>query len=213
MALETLRNSAFSAFLVGQQAAGSCSETNPTPMAREERLSSRTPARRSKASHQRRLCNGMSCQVRTRAKHGKRTDAAGDPRSELPIDAAIGWTQEDGNRAHRLAGTTVDDNMADPVHIAENLSATASPASVDLGVRSRAPTVGREMVTHAPASGVRPAREAEVFGQTYASAGVTASSSRNAPPRLCVSTSTALPEARLISLISPNDCAGSFNSK
>jgi NAD(P)-dependent dehydrogenase (short-subunit alcohol dehydrogenase family) len=37
----------------------------------------------------------------------------------VPIDAAIGWTQEDGTRAHRLAGTTVDDNMADPDHIAE----------------------------------------------------------------------------------------------
>jgi len=39
--------------------------------------------------------------------------------ANVPIDAAIGWTQEDGTRAHRLAGTTVDDNMADPVHIAE----------------------------------------------------------------------------------------------
>ena len=37
----------------------------------------------------------------------------------VPIDAAIGWTQEDGTRAHRLAGTTVDDNMADPDRIAE----------------------------------------------------------------------------------------------
>jgi NAD(P)-dependent dehydrogenase (short-subunit alcohol dehydrogenase family) len=38
---------------------------------------------------------------------------------KVPIDAAVGWTQEDGTRAHRLAGTTVDDNMADPDHIAE----------------------------------------------------------------------------------------------
>ena len=37
----------------------------------------------------------------------------------VPIDTAIGWTQADGNRAHRLAGTTVDDNMADPDRIAE----------------------------------------------------------------------------------------------
>ena len=34
--------------------------------------------------------------------------------AQVPIDAAVGWTQEDGTRAHRLAGTTVDDNMADP---------------------------------------------------------------------------------------------------
>ena len=46
MALETLRNSAFSAFLVGQQAARLMLGTNPTPTAREERSSSPTPARR-----------------------------------------------------------------------------------------------------------------------------------------------------------------------
>ena len=39
--------------------------------------------------------------------------------ANVPIDAAIGWTQEDGTRAHRRAGTTVDDNMADPDYIAE----------------------------------------------------------------------------------------------
>ena len=39
--------------------------------------------------------------------------------ANVPIDAAIGWTQEDGTRAHRRAGTTVDDNMADPDCIAE----------------------------------------------------------------------------------------------
>jgi NAD(P)-dependent dehydrogenase (short-subunit alcohol dehydrogenase family) len=37
----------------------------------------------------------------------------------VPIDAAIGWRQEDGSRSHRLAGTAVDDNMADPDRIAE----------------------------------------------------------------------------------------------
>jgi NAD(P)-dependent dehydrogenase (short-subunit alcohol dehydrogenase family) len=39
--------------------------------------------------------------------------------ANVPIDAAIGWTQEDGTRAHRRAGTAVDDNMADPDRIAE----------------------------------------------------------------------------------------------
>jgi NAD(P)-dependent dehydrogenase (short-subunit alcohol dehydrogenase family) len=39
--------------------------------------------------------------------------------ANVPIDAAIGWTQDDGTRAHRRAGTTVDDNMADPDCIAE----------------------------------------------------------------------------------------------
>jgi len=39
--------------------------------------------------------------------------------AHVPIDAAIGWTQDDGTRWHRLAGMTVDDNMADPAHIAQ----------------------------------------------------------------------------------------------
>lgn len=39
--------------------------------------------------------------------------------AHAPIDAARGWTQEDSARWHRLTGTTVDDNMADPAHIAE----------------------------------------------------------------------------------------------
>ena len=39
--------------------------------------------------------------------------------ANVPIDAAIGFTQPDGTRAHRRAGATVDDNMADPDRIAE----------------------------------------------------------------------------------------------
>ena len=39
--------------------------------------------------------------------------------AHVPIDAAIGWEQEDGSRWHRLVGTTEDDNMADPNRIAE----------------------------------------------------------------------------------------------
>jgi hypothetical protein len=61
----------------------------------------------------------MSCQVRARAEHGKELMPQGIHVANVPIDAAIGWTQEDGTRAHRRAGTTVDDNMADPDRIAE----------------------------------------------------------------------------------------------
>ncbi len=39
--------------------------------------------------------------------------------ASVPIDAAIGWTQEDGSRAHWAAGETQNDNMADPDYIAE----------------------------------------------------------------------------------------------
>ena len=37
----------------------------------------------------------------------------------VPIDGAIGWTHEDGTRAHRLAGTAADDNLLHPRLIAE----------------------------------------------------------------------------------------------
>ncbi len=46
LALDTLRNAAFSAFLVGQQAARLMLATRRTPTARGERSSSPTPARR-----------------------------------------------------------------------------------------------------------------------------------------------------------------------
>ena len=39
--------------------------------------------------------------------------------AHVPIDAAIGWTREDGTRAHWAAGEAVEDNMADPDRIAE----------------------------------------------------------------------------------------------
>ena len=39
--------------------------------------------------------------------------------AHVPIDAAIGWEQPDGSRAHRLAGAAVDDNLAHPDRIAE----------------------------------------------------------------------------------------------
>ena len=39
--------------------------------------------------------------------------------AHVPIDAAVGWEQEDGSRWHRLAGTTENDNMANPDFIAE----------------------------------------------------------------------------------------------
>ena len=39
--------------------------------------------------------------------------------AQVPIDAAIGNTLEDGSRAHWLGGPSEEDNMADPDQIAE----------------------------------------------------------------------------------------------
>ena len=67
----------------------------------------------------RRICNGISCQVRLAQSMARELMPQGIHIANVPIDAAIGWTREDGTRAHRRAGATVDDNMADPDRIAE----------------------------------------------------------------------------------------------
>ena len=120
MVLETVRNSAFSAFLVGQQAARLMLENAPNangvrgtiiftnasaalkgfPMSGAFAMASQAKAG---------LAQSMARELMPHGVHV----------ANVPIDAAIGWTQEDGRRAHRLAGTTVDDNMADPDRIAE----------------------------------------------------------------------------------------------
>ena len=120
MALDTLRNSAFSAFLVGQQAA---------QLMRDNKINANgakgtiifTNASAALKGFPSSGAFAMACH----AKSGLAESAArelmpqGIHVANVPIDAAIGWTQEDGSRAHRLAGTTVDDNMADPDRIAE----------------------------------------------------------------------------------------------
>lgn len=120
LVLETLQNSTYSAFLVGQQAAISM-------------LASAVDADGHRGTI---IYTNASAAFKgypksgafAMASHGKAGLAASMARelmpqgihvAHVPIDAAIGWTQEDGSRHHRLAGTTVDDNMADPAHIAE----------------------------------------------------------------------------------------------
>ncbi len=120
MALETLRNSAFSAFLVGQQAARLMRENTPDANGAKGTIIF-TNASAALKGFPLSGAFAMACQ----AKAGLAQSMARELMPEgihvanVPIDAAIGWTQEDGTRAHRLAGTSVDDNMADPDHIAE----------------------------------------------------------------------------------------------
>ena len=95
---------------------------------------------------ERRLCHGMSCQVRTRAEHGKGTDAAGHPYRKC---ANRRRDRLDAGRRYPRAPTGRNDRRRQhgrPGLHRGDLSAAASPASVDLGVRSRATAVGREMV-------------------------------------------------------------------
>jgi NAD(P)-dependent dehydrogenase (short-subunit alcohol dehydrogenase family) len=120
LALETLRNAAFSAFLVGQQAARLMRE-NSTGANGAKGTIIFTNASAALKGFALSGAFAMACQ----AKAGLAQSMARELMPEgihvanVPIDAAIGWTQADGTRAHRLAGTSVDDNMADPDHIAE----------------------------------------------------------------------------------------------
>lgn len=120
MALETLRNSAFSAFLVVQQAVRRMLENTPDTNGAKGTVIF-TNASAALKGFPGSGAFAMACH----AKSGLAQSIArelmpqGIHVANVPIDAAIGWTREDGSRAHGRAGPTVDDNMADPVHIAE----------------------------------------------------------------------------------------------
>jgi NAD(P)-dependent dehydrogenase (short-subunit alcohol dehydrogenase family) len=117
--LATLTNATFSAFLVGQQAAksmlslesqdghrGTIVFTNASAALKGYPRSGAFAA----ASHGKAgLAQSMARELMPQGIHV----------AHVPIDAAIGWEQADGTRAHRLAGAAVDDNLAHPDRIAE----------------------------------------------------------------------------------------------
>lgn len=120
MVLDTLKNSAFSAFLISQQAA-KVMQANPTSANGAKGTIIFTNASAAMKGFPRSAAFAMACH----AKSGLAQSIArelmpqGIHVANVPIDAAIGWTQADGTRAHRRAGTSTEDNMADPDHIAE----------------------------------------------------------------------------------------------
>ena len=120
MALETLRNSAFSAFLVGQQAARLMRENKPNARGAKGTIIF-TNASAALKGFPLSGAFAMACHAKSGIAQSMARELMpqGIHVANVPIDAAIGWTQEDGTRAHRRAGTTVDDNMADPDCIAE----------------------------------------------------------------------------------------------
>jgi NAD(P)-dependent dehydrogenase (short-subunit alcohol dehydrogenase family) len=120
MVLETLRNSAFSAFLVGQQAARLMRE-NAADANGVRGTIIFTNASAALKGFPASGAFAMACQAKSGLAQSMARELMpqGIHVANVPIDAAIGWRQEDGGRAHRLAGATVDDNMADPDRIAE----------------------------------------------------------------------------------------------
>jgi NAD(P)-dependent dehydrogenase (short-subunit alcohol dehydrogenase family) len=120
MVLETLRNSAFSAFLVGQQAAQLMLENEMNANGAKGTIIF-TNASAALKGFPSSGAFAMACHAKTGLAQSiaRELMPRGIHIANVPIDAAIGWTQEDGARAHRRAGTAVDDNMADPDCIAE----------------------------------------------------------------------------------------------
>ena len=120
MALETIRNSAFSAFLVGQQAARLMRDNKVNANGAKGTIIF-TNASAALKGFPTSGAFAMACHAKSGLAQSMARELMphGIHVANVPIDAAIGWTQDDGTRAHRRAGTTVDDNMADPERIAE----------------------------------------------------------------------------------------------
>jgi NAD(P)-dependent dehydrogenase (short-subunit alcohol dehydrogenase family) len=120
MALDTVRNSAFSAFLVGQQAARLMHENKPNANGAKGTIIF-TNASAALKGFPLSGAFAMACHAKAGLAQSMARELMpqGIHVANVPIDAAIGWTQEDGTRAHRLAGTAVEDNMANPDCIAE----------------------------------------------------------------------------------------------
>jgi NAD(P)-dependent dehydrogenase (short-subunit alcohol dehydrogenase family) len=118
--LDTLRNAAFSAFLVGQQAARLMLENQPDANGTKGTIIF-TNASAALKGFPLSGAFAMACHAKSGLAQSMARELMpqGIHVANVPIDAAIGWTQEDGTRAHRLAGVAVDDNMADPDRIAE----------------------------------------------------------------------------------------------
>lgn len=120
LVMDTLQNSTYSAFLVAQQAAIDML-AQPLPEDGHRGTIIFTNASAAFKGYPKSGAFAM-------ASHGKSGLAQSIARelmpqgihvAHVPIDAAIGWTQEDGSRWHRLVGTAENDNLAHPDSIAE----------------------------------------------------------------------------------------------
>ena len=119
MVLATMNNGAYSAFLVGQQAARRML-AHPISARGAKGTIVFTNASAALKGFPTSGAFAMACQ----AKAGLAQSMARELMPQgihvvnVPIDGAIGWTQDDGTRAHWLAGAAVDDNLLDPDYIA-----------------------------------------------------------------------------------------------
>lgn len=122
LARQVLMNSAYSAFLVSRQAAARMLEHDPAGSPTLHRGTIiLTNASAAKKGYARSGAFAMACQAKSGLAESMARELMpqGIHIASVPIDAAIGWRQDDGTRRHRMAGESKDDNMADPDSIAE----------------------------------------------------------------------------------------------
>ena len=120
LVLGVMKNSAFSAFLVGQQAAKHMLALAPDDEGKRGSIIY-TNASAAFKGYPKSGAFAISCHGKTGLAQSMARELMpqGIHVANVPIDAAIGWTQEDGSRKHWAAGETKDDNMADPDAIAQ----------------------------------------------------------------------------------------------
>ena len=117
---QTLMNSAMSAFLVAQQAAKQMLEAPESARGHRGTIVF-TNASAALKGFPLSGAFAMACHAKSGLAQSLARELMpqGIHIAHVPIDGAIGWTQDDGTRKHWLAGDTENDNMADPVSIAE----------------------------------------------------------------------------------------------
>ena len=120
LALQTIKNGAFSAFLVARQAAIQMLARDPDENGMRGTIIF-TNASAGMKGYPKSGAFAMACHAKTGLAQSLARELMpqGIHVAQVPIDAAVGWRQEDGARAHRLVGTDVNDNLADSDRIAE----------------------------------------------------------------------------------------------
>lgn len=120
LVLQTLANSALSAFNVGQHAAKSMLEGEPgVDGARGTIIFTNASAAIKGFSKSGAFAMACHAKAGLAQSMARELMPQGIHVAHVPIDGVIGWTQLDGSRAHRLAGQSIEDSMADPDRIAE----------------------------------------------------------------------------------------------
>ena len=117
---DVLINSAYSAFLVGQQAARHL-QREPLDQAGRRGTIVFTNASAALKGYPESAAFAMACHAKAGLTQSMARELLpqGIHVTHVPIDGAVGWVREDGTRQHRLAGTDENDNLLHPDYIAE----------------------------------------------------------------------------------------------